>query len=159
MASTSSMHTLPNELIHQIFRHLDNFTDLLALSSVSRVLYATWKLHARSICSAVMPRSILCFRDATALINVQQQQDRHQEEENRYQQQQTSISGDTYFFESPINLATRLHLNARIVSMACDFFEADTHPRWPSMSVSFHHELGNFFFFFFFFGLDIAPEN
>jgi len=68
-----------------------------------------------------MPRSILCFQDAESLLRVQ---------EDRIEDQTHDIFPESTS-KVAILTAQRLCKNASIVALACGFFEADTHFRFP----------------------------
>ena len=63
---------LPPELICKIQVDLDGIGDVLRLALASQSFNGVWRDNARSVCSAIMPRSILCSQDAEALLKAQE---------------------------------------------------------------------------------------
>ena len=122
MSLTPPFQRMPVELLRAVFVDLDSMSEVANLSCVSKASYRAWKVHARFICSAVVPRSVRCIDDAEALAEVQQTSMEHHE---RQRQQEDASS------KAAVLWARQIHANARRVSLACDFFEADTHPRFP----------------------------
>lgn len=114
---------LPPELVCNIFMDLGRISDVVHLAGASSSFNAVWKNHARSVCSAVMPRSIPCFQDAVAMFTIQ---------DGRSKTRSREIFDETTS-EAAILVAQRLCVDASTVARACGVFEADTHPRLPRM--------------------------
>ena len=70
----SLLKKLPPKLICKIYVELDGTGDVLRLARASQSFNDVWRDNAPSVCSVIMPRSILCFQDAEALLRAQEQQ-------------------------------------------------------------------------------------
>ena len=112
---------LPPELICKIYVELDGIGDVLRLARASQSFNEVWRDNARSVCSAIMPRSIPCFQDAEALLRAQEQQ-------IGSQIQDVSIEDIS---QSATISARRFCENASTVARACDIFENSTRPPSP----------------------------
>ena len=63
---------LPSEMILRIYRHLDSPSEMIALSSTSRMYYWIWRMNAASVSGAVLSRSIDCYKSALELFEVEE---------------------------------------------------------------------------------------
>jgi len=63
---------LPSELVCEIFVSLSDIGDVVHLARSSGIFNEVWRNNGRSICSTVMPRSILCFQDTRSLLEAQE---------------------------------------------------------------------------------------
>ncbi len=67
MANASPIKRLPVELITEIFESFDSIADVTHLARISRFFADTWKLHAVTICGAILPRIILSYETVSEL--------------------------------------------------------------------------------------------
>ena len=66
-----SLPALAPELKIQIFKSMDSFSSVAILSSTSRTFHNLWKSDAKSICNAVLQRTIECLPEAQVLLDAQ----------------------------------------------------------------------------------------
>lgn len=105
--------TLPPELILDILESADSFAEVAALIRTARIFYDIWELNATTISHTILPRVINCVSDAQELVSAKERAHAQQ------QHQQRSVH------EAAIHRTKRFLSDARTVSLACDFFEAD----------------------------------
>ncbi len=67
--SQASLLALAPELKIQIFKSMDSFSSVASLSSTSRTFHNLWKSDVKSICDAVLQRSIECLPEAQVLLD------------------------------------------------------------------------------------------
>ena len=69
--SQASLPALAPELKIQIFKSMDSFSSVAILSSTSRTFHNLWKSDAKSICDAVLQRTIECLPEAQVLLDAE----------------------------------------------------------------------------------------
>ena len=70
--SSKLLTDLPPELLIQILKSSDNFSDVTSLSSTSRKLFIIWKTNTDAICETILPRNVPCFAQACGLKDAQE---------------------------------------------------------------------------------------
>lgn len=69
---SKTLTRLPPEIILQIYGHFDSPSEITALNSTSRMYNWIWRMNAGSISSAVLSRSVRCYKSALELFEVQE---------------------------------------------------------------------------------------
>lgn len=75
MANCTPIKRLPVELITEVFETLDDIADVAHLARTSRFFSDIWKLHAVTICRAILPRMIPSYEKVNELADALIQQD------------------------------------------------------------------------------------
>ena len=69
--SPPTLSSLPTEIKCQIMEACDTLNSVLALAQTGSLFQQTWRLHAKSICQHVLPRSLDCYEYGQTLVDMQ----------------------------------------------------------------------------------------
>lgn len=69
--SSPTLSSLPTEIKCQIMEACDSLKTVLALAQTGSLFQQTWRLHAKSICQHVLPRSLDCYEYGQTLVDIQ----------------------------------------------------------------------------------------
>jgi hypothetical protein len=72
MRSPPTLSTLPPEIILNVFKSADDFSDVAALARTAHIFNNVWKQNPNSICKAVLPRAITNLPAAEKLLEAQE---------------------------------------------------------------------------------------
>lgn len=104
-----TLGTLPPEMILNIFKSADNFSDIAALAQTAHVFNDVWKQNPNSICEAVIPRAITNLPAAEDLRELQEE----------FEGGGSSQDGS---YSTSVTRARRLLSNARRTSAAAAYW-------------------------------------
>ena len=69
--SPPTLSSLPTEIKCQIMEACDTLRTVLALAQTGSLFQLTWRLHTKSICQHVLPRSLDCYEYGQTLVDIQ----------------------------------------------------------------------------------------
>ena len=69
--SPPTLSSMPTEIKCQIMEACDTLTTVLALAQTESLFQQTWRLHTKSICRRVLPRSLDCYEYGQTLVDIQ----------------------------------------------------------------------------------------
>ncbi len=120
--SPTTLSSLPAEIKCQIMEACDTLGTVLALAKTGSLFQQTWRLHIKSICQHVLPRSLDCYEYGQTLVDIELL---------------VNVAENTQGHETdPLRCFKRMITNSDAAADVCKVFSSTLHKGGPTLGPS-----------------------